>query len=167
MAVHSNSTKSIPLTKNVSAIVDAEDFDWLNQWTWTAFDGRRGKYYAARYKKVAGVSRCIYMHRLIMKEPAGLLVDHANGNTLDNRRQNLRVCSKRQNQRNMCKPRHGKSSRFKGVTWDKNKRKWMAKIKLLGTTRTLGRFHDEKEAAIAYNVAATKYFGEFARLNVI
>lgn len=102
----------------------------------------------------------VYMHRLLTEAPDGIDVDHANGNGLDNRRGNLRLATRSQNQGNM-RTRRGK--RFKGVTFYKRTGKWMARIQ----HRHLGYFETEEEAAAAYNEAAAETWGEFARLNEV
>ena len=105
----------------------------------------------------------IYMHRIIMEVKAGQIVDHVNGNGLDNRKQNLRVCSSQQNSFN-CRT-NNKSSGFKGVTWDKTRKIWAAKITHNYKTINLGRFKSKEEAARRYDLKAKELFGVFARPN--
>ncbi len=107
-----------------------------------------------------------YIHRLIMGIKDGkILVDHINGNSLDNRKSNLRLCSRQENTRN--NKGHGKN-KYKGVDRDKRRKSlYFACITVRGLKLYLGSFDNEKDAALAYNKAATKYFGEFAKLNVI
>lgn len=99
------------------------------------------------------------------------MVDHINHDTLDNRRQNLRVVTRRQNQANMRKCSKATSSKYKGVSWDKSRNKWMAALgpKVEGKTRRihLGRFDREEDAALAYNKGASALFGVFAKLNKV
>jgi AP2 domain-containing protein/HNH endonuclease len=104
------------------------------------------------------------LHRLIMNAPADKEVDHINGDTLDNRRCNLRICSHKENLRNQKLPKNSKSG-YKGVTWYKRIKKWRSHIRLNKKQIHLGYFDDIKLAANAYNEAAIKYFGEFAKLN--
>ena len=158
----------IPLTQGMVAIVDEEDFDYLNQWKWQAL--RIG--YAARSVICQEKKRMIYMHQLLIDVPKGKETDHKDRNKLNNCRSNLRACFHRQNTRNRGKPRKITSSIFKGVYWNKGRRKWQAYFRLPqpsgnGKVTNLGRFKDEEQAALAYNEAATKYFGDFARLNTI
>lgn len=104
------------------------------------------------------------MHRAILGAKKGEESDHRNCNGLDNRRANLRLCTTSQNQMNRRK-QDGCTSNFKGVFWDKERRKWLSRIHYKGKQIHLGRFYIEKDAAHAYNQAATKFFGEFARPN--
>ena len=105
------------------------------------------------------------LHRVIMGSPESFVVDHINGNTLDNRKINLRVCSFKDNTRNR-KPHAGSSSQYKGVGWHKHSGKWAASIRVDNKLISLGYYHIEKEAAEAYDKAALEHFGEFARLNL-
>lgn len=146
--------KKIELRKGLCAIVDDIDYDLVSCHKWNAIDGRRGKYYAYSNK-----SR-LYMHRLIMGNPEGYLVDHKNGDTLDNRRSNLRICTKSQNAQNI------KKAGYKGVSMYPN-HKYRAYIVIHNKQINLGVFDTEIEAAKAYNSAAKKYFGEFASLNQV
>lgn len=106
------------------------------------------------------------MHRVVALPDPEHLVDHRNGNGLDNRRCNLRTASNSQNQRNK-RGGSGGSSRFKGVTWRERGQKWEAQIHTGGRWLYLGQFQDERDAALAYNAAALAEFGEFARMNDI
>ena len=111
----------------------------------------------------------VYMHRVITGAREGEHVDHINGNTLDNRRNNLRKCSAQDNVRNRRKPSHraGRptTSIYKGVSWQPRESRWYATIGINGQQIVLGRFTDEIEAAHAYDRAARQHFGAFARLN--
>ena len=104
------------------------------------------------------------MHRQLL--PHIRRIDHVNGDGLDNRRANLRPATAGQNQANRSRNTNG-TSRFKGVAWFQKSQKWMAKITHNYKQIYLGCYHTEKEAAIAYNVAALELFGEYARLNNI
>ncbi len=128
----------IPLTRNLHAIVDAEDYEWLKDYKWcTTTTGAGGNVYAGRRER----GRFILMHRQIMNPPKGKVVDHKNGNGLDNRRCNLRICDQRENAQN-CRPRANKTgSRFIGVVPHRDK--WMARV----GEEYLGVFVDEVEAA--------------------
>jgi len=104
------------------------------------------------------------LHRRILNAPSGIQVDHRNGDTLDFRRDNLRLCSQYQNQANRGKPVTNTSG-YKGVTWAKRENKWHSQITVNGKCRSLGYYKTAREAAIAYNEAASNSLGEFARLN--
>jgi hypothetical protein len=107
-----------------------------------------------------------YLHRMITKAPKGAECDHINGDCTDNRKSNLRVCSRSNNAANGIRYSNNKSG-FRGVSWYKRGKCWESKIKVNYKTIYLGRFHTKEEAADTYNIAAVKYFGEFARLNDI
>jgi hypothetical protein len=96
----------------------------------------------------------------------GKQIDHINGDKLDNRKANLRVCTNGQNHMNI-KKYAGKTSKYKGVWWNKERGKWQTDIKLDKKKRYVGRFEDENEAGLAYNAAAIALFGEFALLNEV
>lgn len=114
-----------------------------------------------------GGSRKAYVHRLITNAPSGLDVDHINRNRSDNRRENLRTCTRSQNLRNGGKrPTFSdKSSRFKGVHWSRVGKKWRAAASVNRQSHYLGLFADEVEAAKAYDAFVSKHFGQFARTN--
>ncbi len=161
--------KFIPLTKGQFAIVDAEDFEALNKFKWYYRPGQRKDGYAVRsiwldWRK--GKLLTFRLHREIIGAKAGELVDHINGDTLDCRKSNLRICSHAQNMKNQAK-RVTNLSGYKGVTWNKRFKKFQARIGSNGKYRSLGYYMDPKEAALAYDNAAEKYHGEFARKNFV
>lgn len=143
-----------------AAVIDRSDLPLVAGYRWRPIQGRNGKVYAT----VSHGGKLIYMHRLIMGTAPGLETDHRNHDGLDNCRSNLRAATPSQNRANIRK-RSGCLSRFKGVSWDKTRGKWQAKIKVDGVHRNLGRFVDEALAARAYDVAALAAWGEFATLN--
>jgi hypothetical protein len=105
------------------------------------------------------------MHREIINAPDDLVVDHINYNGLDNRKANLRLATRRQNSLHVIRTINPGSSKYKGVSWNTNKKRWHVQITTNGKTIRLGYFTDEIEAAKAYDQAAKKYHGDFAALN--
>jgi len=156
--------RRVHLSEGKYAVVDQQDFYRLNNLDWIVkedFDS----IYAVRFFKEAGKhSKLTSMHRFICNPPADLFVDHRNCNGLDNRRDNLRPATHSQNSCNRPK-RKNTTSRFVGVHFSKKKNVWVAQIKHLGKTIWLGYFDDEIDAARAFDRAAIKYHGEFAKLN--
>jgi hypothetical protein len=148
--------KEISLSHGMVSIVDDEDFEYLNQWRWTyTYNG------AVRFDTNHII---IYMHRFIMKTPKGMETDHINHNRLDNRRENLRICTIAENQHNSLK-HVDNTSGFKGVCWDKNRKRWYARISMGYYRKNLGRYLNVEDAARAYDDAARKYYKEFACTN--
>lgn len=143
--------KKITLTKGYYALVDDEDFEYLNQWKWYCNNGG----YAVR--EVGGTSQL--MHRLLVVVQRNQQVDHVNHDRLDNRRVNLRICNQQQNSANML-PR--KPNKLKGAFWDKSRSLWMSLIVVDGKPVFLGRYKTEAEAGGAYLTAATEFWGDFA-----
>lgn len=154
--------KEIQLSRGKVAIVDDEVYESLARHKWHCDSIG----YAAR--KVWKGFKCetVRMHRALVDAPDGMVVDHINGNKLDNRRSNLRVCTRAQNLMNRGKQRNNTSG-FKGVSYHKQCSKWMAFIKLNKRFINLGLFDTPEAAALAYNEAAKKYHGEFAKLNEV
>lgn len=133
----------IPLTKGYHAIVDKDGYKKVKNYKWRAkIEGKQGQYIYAFNNKLGR------MHRYIMNYPENM-IDHANRNTLDNRTENLRIVTNRQNQQN----RKRKYSNLPGVTWHKKHKKWYAQINIKGKQRYLGYFDNEKEASKAYKKA--------------
>lgn len=149
--------KQIPLTRGLFALVDDEDFDQLMINSWCA--GTLG------YATCKRNNKTVYMHKVIIQ--TSMEVDHINGNTLDNRKENLRPVTHADNCKNRKKSNYKKSSKYKGVNFDKRSNLWRARIALLGKVHELGYFKLEKDAALAYNKAALEIFGKHAWLNKI
>jgi hypothetical protein len=154
--------KRIPLSQGKFALVDDDDFEWLNQWKWR-LDLKGG--YAVRNVRMGKRIPRIYMHKLILNPPKGLFTDHINHDKLDNRRSNLRMCTTSQNGANRLKQTKVSSSKFKGVTWHKRDGVWQVMLRKNGRAIFIGYFGNEEEAAMKYNEFAIKEFGEFAKLN--
>jgi len=162
------SMKHITLTQGQKAIVDDDDYDNLNNLKWFATKNRCG-FYARRSTwdpKNKKVSKPLIMHRVVVGAGDGEVVDHINGNSLDNRKSNLRVCSNAQNCRNRKRNnKNNSTSKYKGVSWNKKKKLWESVIGFNYKDCWLGYFKSEKEAAEQYDIAAQIFFGEFASLN--
>lgn len=156
--------KFIGLTQNQKAIVDDEDFDRINEYKWYADSSTNtGKYYARRSTRLNNKRISFKMHRLILNAAKGEQVDHINGNTLDNRKENLRICNNQQNQFNQIHHRKNNKLGIKGVYWDSAMRKFRADIRVNGKPIYLGCFNILGDADSAYRIAEDKYFGEFSR----
>lgn len=148
--------KYIRLSTGDIATVDNADFNWLNQWNWHL----SGAGYAMRSE----LGKSIYMHTLLSNGPKGMDTDHVDGNRLNNSRSNLRVCTRSQNMMNARKQSNNTSG-YKGVSWQKNAKKFSAYIQVGGKKKHLGLFTNAIEAAKAYNNAALDHFGGYCRLN--
>ncbi len=153
--------KKIKLTQGKFAKVDDDDFERVNQWKWSYHDG-----YADRNSQydVFGKRKTIKMHRVIMNTPDGMETDHRDRDGLNNQKNNLRICTEIQNRRSRGRDIDNTSG-YKGVTWRKSNRKWVARIAVNRVPIHLGSFSTSKDAALAYDRAAKKYYGEFAYPN--
>lgn len=151
--------KLIPLSQNLFTQVNDDDYDYLNQWKWSASKGR-STYYAVRVEK----GKYVAMHRVLLSiiDPE-IIGDHIDGNGLNNQRNNIRTCNHTQNKYNSIKKKSG--SIYKGVTWNKQHKKWRARITYDKKEIFIGHFSNEIQAAKAYDNEAKKYFGKFAYLN--
>lgn len=147
-------------------LIDDSDYEMVKPYLWYAsrdYSKRDLTFYALAHIKKDGKDFVKGMHRIIMNAKPGEIVDHINGNGLDNRRSNLRICTHAENQHNMH-ARWGVSI-YKGVCWDKHSKLWTSRISVNSKRISLGYYHNEKDAAKAYDAAAKMYFGEFANLN--
>ncbi len=150
--------KEIQLTQGQVALVDDEDFEYLTSRKWWAHKERNERWYAESKEK--GVK--IHMHRVITNAPSGFEVDHINHNGLDNRKENLRVCTKSENIQN-SRLRKDNTSGLRGVS--RNGSGWKALLRKDNTTVFDKTYKTKNEASEAYNEAAKKYFGKHAFLN--
>lgn len=141
------------------AMVDDNDFERANKFVWSS----RGRYVC----RLIGAKKreVIYLHRFILNFPKNMVVDHVNGDGLDNQRKNLRICTQAENARNSSINKNNTSG-FKGVIYDSHNKKWISQI-IFQRQIHLGRFSSKIEAAKAYNIAAKKYHKEFAKFNLI
>jgi len=151
-------------------LIDKEDYARITALKWSRHKCKR-EYEAGLYyfyhsgPRNNGNPRMVKLHRFIMNLEYGNKqhVDHINGNTLDNRKCNLRLCTQAQNAKNVRRRKTNKSG-YKGVSWDNKNKKWRAVIQNDNVFISLGRYKDKEEARKAYAIAAIKYHGEFARL---
>jgi hypothetical protein len=164
--------KEIQLTQGKFAIVPDSDYDYLSRIKWSIMNHGRtfyGRHHVGS-RNATGKRDTIMIHRVIWERhngpiPPGMEIDHINGNGLDNRLENLRICTHHQNTRNTHRDKTGCTSRFQGVVYRRNR--WIAYIKDGKRQVYLGAFDTEVKAALAYNLEASKLFGEYANLNVI
>ena len=159
------------------AIVDEDDYEWLSLFNWNANVRRdsTGCPYvrARRTDRSSGYTEIIDMHRVIWENargpiPAGMTVDHVEHGSfgaLDNRKNNLRLASRKDQQGNRRKSKRALHSQWKGVQFVVGSGRWVAAITINLKTTYIGTFQSETEAAKAYDVAAREHFGEFASLN--
>jgi len=146
------------LSQGQSCIIDKKDWSLIKNYKWHVQATRDGRYYAVASPKFR--VRVSMAQLVLGPRPKNMVVDHINGNRLDNRRSNLRYCTRKQNNRNVGKKGVGK---FKGATLQNGR--WRARIMVNGKAIHLGYFDTDCSAAGAYDRAAVKYFGKFARLN--
>ena len=156
----------IPLTKGQFAIIDDEDYERINQWKWYSQKSNTG-YYAARSM---GRDKSRFMHYEVLNLAIGKdrkwVVDHINRNPLDNRKENLRICSTQQNLFNSGpKKKKGKTSYYKGIMFHQGHKRWAALLCYKRKQFHLGYFQTEYEAMTAYNLAVVKKMGDYAYVN--
>lgn len=147
--------------------VDYKDFVLFNSRSWYITNNGYVQHFVWRGRSYRPTMVRTLFHRELMDTPQGLVCDHINGDPLDNRRSNLRICTQKDNVRNSRHRRTAKKSNYKGIVkTDKIKKPFLARIKVDGKPIHLGYFVTELEAAGAYDVAAKLYFGEYARTNL-
>jgi hypothetical protein len=152
----------IELTQGHITQIDDCMYEYLSQWKWTFDNG-----YAIRSSVKDGKPIKIHMHRVIINCSEGMVCDHIDGNKLNNKRENLREVSQQQNLLNRSKRNTECSSRYKGVSWNKQRQKYSAYIYINGSRKFLGYFSDENLAAEEYNKNAIEMHGVYAKLNII
>ena len=163
--------KEILVSGGLVALIDDKDFALVQGYSWNACPGKNTTYAKAWVRGTYSPQKNIYLHRLILNAPKGIQVDHQNGDGLDCQRANIRLASNGQNTCNARKHRivHGNPplSKFKGVSWQKTMNTWRARVYVAHHEVMLGYFDSETAAALAYNEAAVRLYGQFARLNDI
>ena len=159
----------IPLTQGQVAIVDTVSVSCLEKWNWCAvWNARMKAYYAFRSDVIDGKPTTIPMHRFVVGLASGdkRQVDHKNGNTLDNRMDNLRAATASQNAMNRGIQSNNKAG-LKGITWHARTKTWRADIGAYGKDKTIGYFKTKEEAHEAYCKAAKELHGEFFRIESV
>jgi hypothetical protein len=162
MPVENEASIALPLRGGLSTLLDAADAPMVSAWAWHALRRADGRgWYAVRWETSAGRRRSVYLHRQLLAAPPGTDVVHVNEDGLDNRRTNLRLCTRSQSaaSRRTCSPQTG----YRGVY--RNGRGYQAQITIGGETRSLGQFTTAVAAALEYDGAALEAFGSYARLN--
>lgn len=157
--------KKIELTQGKFATVDDGDYEIVSNHKWS-FDPKGYAFRNTDKSVPRNQRRIIYLHRQLLDAKKGEYCDHANGDKLDNRRENLRICTNAQNIQNR-KIGKNNTSGYKGVFWHNRDKLWFSRLMVNGKSIILKYSKDKKEVARAYNEAAIKYHGEFAKLNTI
>ena len=154
----------VELNRGLEAVIDAADVPLVSGFTWYAHKNRN-VVYVVRADRSGPKQRTVSMHRTIAGEPAGLDVDHIDGDGLNNRRSNLRLATKSQNTQNQRINRRNTSG-FKGVSFHKSSGTWRAAIRMNRKRKHLGCFRTPEAAHAAYSAASAEYHGQFGRADV-
>ena len=155
--------KEVKISKGYVVIVDDEDYDRVTARRWFAWIQEGGDRVSARASKKGGNKQEL-LHRFLIDAPEDMWVGYINHNSLDNRKENLYLCTAVQNAQRRPK-RAGGTSKYKGVSWNTRREKWYAQIQVNKKKRPLGYFADEAEAARAYDKVAREQFGDLAYTN--
>jgi hypothetical protein len=150
--------KKIDLTHGKVALVDDDMFEYLNQWKWHYSLSNK---YAERTVRIGEKFKCIKMQYLVIDHVTEMEIDHIDHDRLNNTRDNLRTCTHVQNMQNTVRYSNNTSG-YKGVYWEKCRKKWRALIKYDGKRKHLGYFDSVEDAALSYGKAAKLYFGEYS-----
>ena len=148
----------ISLSQNLKALIDEEDYPLVSKYIWHAYKSKNTWGAATHPSR----NKSISLHRLIMSCPKGMCVDHINGNGLDNRRENLRICTIAENNRNRVRMQKNNISGFRGVFWEKSCKKWRSQISINNKNVHLGIFKNIEDAYNKYCEASKRYYGEFS-----
>lgn len=153
--------KKIKLTKGYEAIVDDEDYEYLNQWKWHYSCG-----YAVRERHYKAKPKTMRMHRVVNNTPEGMITDHINRNTLDNRRCNLRTVTNVENQRNKVKSSRNTSG-VTGVSWHTGYKRWIARVNMKNKRIELGSYINFEDAVRSRIEGEKKYYGQVYSVDVL
>jgi hypothetical protein len=150
-------------------LIDDDDYDLIKNYTWyPKYDKKLNGFYACTNIRIDKNKYTLAtMSRILLPVQPGQITDHINHNTLDNRRCNIRICTKAENNRNKRKHKNGLTSQYKGVYKITGKEKFGVSIYIDGKQKRISQHRSERMAALQYNRAAKKYYGEFASLNII
>lgn len=156
-------SREIACSNGKAIVVDAEDFHFLSKFRWHQigdYPSTWGKKLEPSYNRA-----CVPIHEFLLRSnDPDIEVDHVNQNPFDNRKSNLRLASRMENAANRRKSKNQLGD-YKGITLDKRSNRWKARIKVNGREKSLGLFDNPKDAAMLYDFAAKRFFGEFAFLN--
>lgn len=159
------SYRLIPLTRGKWAIVDAEDYERLSRWNWHLSGSiARNNFYAARGTRVGGKHRLIRLHHAVLGLDGGIMVDHVDGDPLNCRKSNLRICNAAGNSQNHKRTSRNKSGHT-GINWHPTNKQWIVRVGSGRARKYIGGFKTLEAAVVARNAAFAEHYGEFARFD--